>query len=301
MKIFISGAAGFIGAELCSFALKSGYKIFFFDNFIPKNIDYDGILKHENCTAIKGDLRDLTGLSEILKECQAVIHLAGVSNGVQGKTDPIKTKKVNIDHTKIFIDLCKNSGVTLFLFASTMGVYGTSYTEELHEKLDLNPEDPYSKSKAEIELFLKEKTDYNFHTCSLRIAMVYGKSISNRSDLLVNHLVKIAKETGILNIFGGTQQRPQIHVSDVARIFTRLIQIKPSYISGKSFNIVESNPSIEEIAKCIKTFLPIIELNFLNQRENENSFFLSGAKIQTELNIIPSITLIEGIEQIILD
>lgn len=301
MRIFISGAAGFIGAELCSFALKSGYEIVFFDHIIPSDIAYDDILKHKKCIVVKGNLNDLAGLSGIIKTCKTVIHLAGVSDAVQGNSDPVKTKQINIDYTKTFIDLCENVGVKLFLFASTMGVYGNSYTEILHEKLNLKPSDPYSISKMDMEQFLKTKTNPEFCACSLRIAMVYGKSISNRSDLLVNKLIKIAKETGQINIFGGKQRRPQIHVTDVARIMTQLIEMEPSLISRKSYNLVESNPSIEEIVYLIKIYLPNLELNFLEQKENENSFVLSGDKIDAELGITPKIKLIKGIEQTILN
>ena len=181
-----------------------------------------------------------------------------------------------------------------------MGVYGNLYSEILHEKLDLKPCDPYSVSKMEIEQFLKAKTNSEFCACSIRIAMVYGKSISNRSDLLVNQLIKIAKETGQINIFGGKQRRPQVHVTDVARIMSQLIEMEPTLLSGESYNLVESNPSIEEIANLIRTFLPNLELNFFKQRDNENSFVLTGDKMHTELGITPTITLIKGIEQTIL-
>jgi nucleoside-diphosphate-sugar epimerase len=301
LRIFISGAAGFIGAELCGFALRSGYEIVFFDNVIPSDIAYHEILNHKKCTVIKGNLSDLTGISGIIKTCKTVIHLAGVSDAIQGNRNPVKTKHINIDCTKTFINLCQNVGVKLFLFASTMGVYGNSYTETLHEKLNLKPSDPYSKSKMEIEQFLKLKSDPEFCACSLRIAMVYGKSISNRSDLLVNKLIKLAKETGKINIYGGKQKRPQIHVTDVAKIITQLIDINPSLLSGESYNLVESNPNIEEIASLIKIYIPNLELNFLEQRENENSFVLSGDKIHGELGITPNITLIKGIEQTILN
>ena len=180
-----------------------------------------------------------------------------------------------------------------------MGVYGNLYKSELHEDLALNPIDPYSESKAEIEKYLSENNDSNFTTCALRIAMVYGKSISEKKGLLVNTLVTIAKEKKELIIQGGSQKRPQIHIKDVANILLDLIEIDSHKISGKQYNLVESNPSIQELGMYIKYFLPETEIKIVESREKEDTFSMSSIKLANELNLYPKITLIKGIEELI--
>ena len=152
--------------------------------------------------------------------------------------------------------------------------------------------------KTEIEKYLFEINDRNFTTCTLRIAMVYGESISEKKGLLVNTLVTIAKEKKELIIQGGNQKRPQIHVSDVANIFLDLIEIDAQKISGKSYNLVESNPSIKELGSYIKSFLPETKIKIIESREKEDTFSMSGKKLANELNLYPKITLIKGIDEL---
>lgn len=299
MNIFITGAAGYIGSILCEFALDKGYHVVFFDNYIPTDESFYKLLNHKNLSILKGDLKDANEFSKVLEKCDIVIHLAGIADGVAGKINPQLTRIVNIDYTKSFILKCKTSGIKRFLFASTMGVYGNLYKSELHEDLALNPIDPYSESKSEIEKYLLEINDSNFTTCALRIAMVYGESISKKKGLLVNTLVTIAKEKKELIIQGGNQKRPQIHVKDVANIFLDLIEIDAHKISGKSYNLVESNPSIQELGNYIKSFLPETEIKIIESREKEDTFSMSCIKLANELNLYPKITLIKGIEELI--
>ena len=88
-------------------------------------------------------------------------------------------------------------------------------------------------------------------------------------------------------------------MKDVANIFLDLIEIDAHKISGKSYNLVESNPSIKELGNYIKTLLPETTIKIIDSREKEDTFRMSGSKLTNELNLYPKIILIKGIEELV--
>lgn len=299
MNILVTGASGYIGSLLSQKILDSGHNLKFFDLYPSNNMDINTITNHSRCTTYYGDIRDKVIVNDAIKNSDIIVHLAGISDGRMGKQDPELTKEINVKATKYLIEKAKNTNVKRFLFASTFGVYGNKYSEPLKENLKLNPIDPYSESKVICEEMLTKTTSASFVTCSLRIAMVYGLSTVTKFDLLVNQLIKLAIEKGELNIVGGWQKRPQIHVQDITDYFLKLISINSSLISGKKFNVISENPSINELTQIISSFLPKTKINTLLERKNENSFEMDGTKIKNELGLYPKYEITQGINELI--
>lgn len=299
MNVLVTGASGYIGSLLSKKILEADHNLIFFDLNCSNDSNMDAIINHPRCIIYNGDLRDKLIIKEVLKNCDVVIHLAGISDGRMGKKDPEFTKEINIKATKYLIESSKKAGVKRFIFASTFGVYGNQCFSPFTEDHNLNPVDPYSESKAIGEKILFELSDANFVTCSIRIAMVYGISILTRFDFLVNQLVTIAIKNGEISIVGGDQIRPQVHVQDVSDAFLKLISIDSQLISGKSFNLVSENPSIIELAALISRLLPQTIVNVLPKKINEDSFELDGTKIKNELGLYPKYNLDKGINELI--
>jgi nucleoside-diphosphate-sugar epimerase len=156
---------------------------------------------------------------------------------------------------------------------STFGVYGNNYTCELTEDLPVNPQEPYSETKAFSEEITYNFNRKNFITTSIRLAMVFGWSPQMRFDFLVNTLIKNAVENKEINILGGKQIRPQIHISDVSKILIKLIQEKKEKISGEIYNLGSINKSVEDISAEINSSLEYkIDLVIKPPRKKENSF-----------------------------
>ena len=299
MNVLVTGASGYIGSLLSKKILDAGYNLRFFDFDIVNNGHIYKIINHPKCKVYEGDLRDKVITNKALTDCDIVIHLAGISDGRMGKKDPEITKEINISATRYLIEKAKDLGVKRFLFASTIGVYGNKYTKPFEENFKLNPIDPYSESKAIGEEILYKSTNANFITCSLRIAMVYGLSVNTRFDFLVNNLVKIAYKNGEVSVLGGQQKRPQIHVQDISDYFLKLITIDAALISGKSFNAVSSNPSVNDLTQIIRRHLPKTKINLLIARENEDSFEMDGKQINKELWIYPQYDIEKGIKELV--
>ena len=287
-RVLVTGGGGYIGSVLVRNLLHAGYLVTVLDNFQGSDIGLRELRNHHQLKIIDGDLRDPATTKKSLLGIDLVIHLAGVSDGRQGRKNPELTNEVNYISFVNLLEEAVKSQINRFLFASTFGVYGNDYHCPLTEELPLNPAEVYSKSKANGEALLERYNSDDFITVSLRLAMVYGFSPRMRFDFIVNRLILDALQTGRITILGGTQKRPQIHIQDVAEYFIELLKAPPKKISGQTFNAGGENISLGELADTILMHLEEpVEVQFKPVRANENTFELDCEKISSVLHLTP--------------
>lgn len=301
--VLVTGGAGYIGSSFVRAALSAGFSIRVLDSFdveaAPDNDPVATLLRNPGVTVVRGSITELVAVDESLRGAEAVIHLAGISDGRAGKADPVLTRRVNSDSMESLLARSRAAGVKRFLFASTMGVYGNEYHEVLHEDLPLCPVDPYSESKAVGEEAVRAASDETFCATSLRIAMVYGLGVKVREDFLVNKMCVLAARTGMLTMVGGEQQRPQVHVEDLATLFLQLLSADAQRICGEVFNVVESNPSLDTIVAAIGEAKSGLHVERLPSRAGEDSFEMSGEKLRVALDYTPPTSLTAGIRNLV--
>ena len=120
-KIFVTGGAGYVGAELTPFLLSQGYQVTVLDLMIYGE---DVLKKHKNLKVIKGDIRNQSLLNNILKDQDTVIHLACISNDPSFELNPILGKSINLDAFEPLVKISKHLGISRFIYASSSSVYG---------------------------------------------------------------------------------------------------------------------------------------------------------------------------------
>ena len=104
-NIFITGAAGYVGAVLVPRLLESDYKITVLDLMIYG----EAVLpKHPNLQSVKGDIRDQTLLKEMIPGNDAVIHLACISSDPSFELNPELGKSINLDAFRPLVELAKS-------------------------------------------------------------------------------------------------------------------------------------------------------------------------------------------------
>ena len=221
---------------------------------------------YANCTfgaeplAIPGvekDIRDVT--SADLRGCDAVIHLAGLSNDPLGDLDPALTDEINHRASVSLAVAAKQARVRRFIFSSSCSNYGAAGEDMLNEQSAFNPVTPYGRSKVDTELAVAKLADYRFSPTFLRSATAYGVSPRLRFDLVLNNLVAWAYTTGEVMIKSdGKAWRPVVHVEDICRAFLAVLEAPVESVHNQAFNVgrTSENYRVSELAEMVRETVP---------------------------------------------
>ena len=211
-KVLVTGGAGYVGSVLVPKLLQANYGVRVLDLYIYGEHVLDSVKNHPNLEEIKGDIRDIKLLEEIMPGCDSVLHLACISNDPSFELDPDLGKSINYDAFRPLVKISKDNGINRFIYASSSSVYGVKKEENVTEELSLEPLTDYSKYKALCEEILNQCQTPEFTTVIVRPATVCGYSPRLRLDLTVNILTNHAVNLGKITVFGGGQKRPNIHI-----------------------------------------------------------------------------------------
>ncbi len=296
--ILVTGGAGYIGSILVPLLLQENKYVTVLDALEPMDAS-EQKLAHPRLKVVCGDIKDPHVVEHALEEADSVIYLAGVSDGRAGKSNPALTKSVNEDAFGRFVNQAKQSRCRRIVFASTFGVYGYDYTRPLTELLSPNPEEPYSASKLAAEQILQAANEASFVTTSLRFAMVFGFSPRMRWEFIVNRLISDAVTRGEIKIMGGSQIRPQIHIKDVCRYLSAMLDLRSESVAGQVFNACGFNRSIEQVANEIREYIGNdVRLVKSPGRAGEHTFSLDQSKLEQHTGLQPVYTLTDGIGEL---
>ncbi|EAM48929.1 NAD-dependent epimerase/dehydratase family protein (plasmid) [Crocosphaera watsonii WH 8501] len=298
-QVLITGGAGYVGAVLVPKLLRAGYEVKVIDLYIYGDNVLDEVKHHPNLEQIKGDIRSRDLLEKIMPGCDAVIHLACISNDPSFELDPGLGKSINYDAFLDLVDVAKENGVKRFIYASSSSVYGIKETENVTEDLPLEPLTDYSKYKALCEEVLLEKREPGFITLILRPATVCGYSPRLRLDLTVNILTNHAVNNGKITVFGGEQKRPNIHIEDMTDLYVKCLDYPDEAIDGKIFNAGYENHKVKEIAEMVQNVVGK-QVEIVTTPTNDNrSYHVSSEKIKQELGFVPQHTIEEASEDLV--
>ncbi|MFZ1475837.1 MAG: NAD(P)-dependent oxidoreductase, partial [Anaerolineae bacterium] len=116
--VLVTGGAGYVGSALVPQMLSRGYRVKVLDLFIYGREVFDSIKHDANLELIQGDLRDQALLRQALPGCDAVIHLACISNDPSFELNPDLGKSINFDAFEPLVQISQAAGVKRFIYAS---------------------------------------------------------------------------------------------------------------------------------------------------------------------------------------
>ncbi|MEW6742661.1 MAG: NAD-dependent epimerase/dehydratase family protein [Planctomycetota bacterium] len=285
-KVLVTGGAGYLGSVIVETLLAQGAPVVVLDNLTYSAGGIAHLLDHPGLELIEGDIRDPVVLARAVANVRCVIHLAAIANDPSGALDPELTRSVNYEAYFTLLDAARRAGVQRFLNASSFSVYGCGGERELTEEHPLNPLKEYSVCKALSEEVVRNFASPEFITTSLRCATICGWSRRMRFDLIANTLTAHAVKKRHLIVMGGDQERPQIHIQDLADLFIALLEAPPDLIRGDVFNAGGPNVSILEIAELARNIVGHhVELELAPPRHDERSYHVSSEKLSRVLGL----------------
>lgn len=177
MKLFVTGAAGFIGSNYVRWVLaNSDHEITVFDKLTyAGNLDNISDVLGARCRFVQGDICDQAAVLEHLPGHDAVVHFAAESHVDRSIVDPYAFVHTNVFGTNVLCDVANRVGVERFLHISTDETYGSIEEGSFAEPDRLTPRSPYSASKAGSDLVaLSYFTTYGLPVLVTRCSNNYG-------------------------------------------------------------------------------------------------------------------------------
>ncbi len=292
-NVLVTGGAGYVGAMLVPKLLSAGHRVTVLDLFIYGDT-LAGAAEHPGLRQVRGDLRDPAVVADALAGCDAVIHLACISNDPSFELDPGLGKSINHESFRPLVRAAKAAGVERFIYASSSSVYGVKEEENVTEDLSLEPLTDYSRFKALCEDELLAERAPGFAVLILRPATVCGYSPRLRLDLTVNILTNHAVNNGRIKVFGGSQKRPNIHIEDMTNIYLACLDAPADAIDGKVFNAGYQNHPVQAIAEMVQGVVGEVPIEVL-PTDDLRSYHVNSERIRRELGFVPRHTIEQAI------
>ena len=294
-SIFITGGAGYVGSKLVPKLLSLGHNVTVLDLMIyGENVLND----HPNLRKVKGDIRDINLLKKFLPGHNILIHLACISNDPSFELNPTLGKSINLDAFEPMVKISVESNINQFIYASSSSVYGIKKEKNVTEDMSLEPLTDYSKFKGDCEKILNTYSSDEFITTTIRPSTVCGYAKRQRLDLVVNILSNHAFHNRKINVFGGGQLRPNIHIDDMINSYIAVINAKPEKINGEIFNVGYKNQTVNELAHDVKNIIGD-DIEIINTKTNDNrSYHVSSEKIKEVLGFSPQFSVKKAVKDL---
>ena len=223
MTIFVSGAAGFIGTNICESLLKLNHTVIGIDNFDKfysdeiKRSNINDLIKYKRFNFYESDIRNETILNLIfsLRKIDVVIHLAA-KPGVLSSINLIRDYfEVNVDGTISLLQSMRKFCIKNLIFGSSSSVYGGNYVPFYEYDTNQCPVSPYGITKRSGEQICELYCNlHSFNITCLRFFSVYGPR--QRPDLVIHKFTKLISENKPIPFFGdGKTSRDYTYIIDI--------------------------------------------------------------------------------------
>ncbi len=211
MRIGVTGGSGFIGSHVVDHLVATGHDVTVLDRVPPHRADVG---------YRRTDITDGLSVHRGVRGCDAIFHLAAVSDVNEAFQRPAAAVAVNVLGTANVWEAARDCGVGRVLLASTVWVYGASCgVEPLTEDapVDLSRAGHlYTSTKLSAELVAQSYSQlYGLPFTILRYGIPFGPRM--REELVIARFVRMARAGHLITIQGdGSQVRNYVYVEDLA-------------------------------------------------------------------------------------
>jgi nucleoside-diphosphate-sugar epimerase len=261
----ITGPLGHIGSHLIRHLDPAAFpgEVILLDNLESRRFaSLFGLPRGARFRFVRDDIRT-ADFDALLRDVQAVVHLAAITDAEGSRKVPELVEAVNFEGLKRVADACLVHGVKL-LFPSTTSVYG-SQDARVDEACDeLRPQSPYAAAKLHSEHYLRDLHARGLRCVTCRFGTIYGHSIGIRYDTAVNRFIWQAATGQPITVWktAWNQKRPYLYLGDCIKAINFIFE--HDLFDGDTFNVLTENLTVADVVNTLTEFIPDLATTFVN-------------------------------------
>ncbi|XYG87615.1 dTDP-glucose 4,6-dehydratase [Heyndrickxia coagulans] len=307
-KVLVTGGAGFIGGNFVQHMVNkySDYDIYNLDllTYAGDLTKHHSIEDRENYHFIKADIADRKTIFPLFRKekFDFVVHFAAESHVDRSITDPEIFVRTNVLGTQVLLDAAKEVGVKKFLHVSTDEVYGEldfDPTTFFTEKTPLQPNSPYSASKASSDLLVRAYHEtFGLPINITRCSNNYGP-YHFPEKLIPLTISRVLNDQKVPVYGNGGNIRDWLHVHDHCAAIDLVLH---QGVNGEVYNVGGHNErtNLEVVKTIIKTLGKSEDLiEFVKDRPGHDKRYAIDPSKLEKLGWKPMYTFETGIAQTI--
>lgn len=283
MKIFITGAGGFIGKRLAIRLANEGYNL----NVLLRNPSRDHELGHKNITVFPGDILNRETIARSMEGCNQIYHLAALAK--MWVADDSLFRKINVDGTNNVMEVAKSLGVTKLIFTSTAGVFPPAINGEVNEQAQKRPDlyTMYEKTKNESEDLVKKFPSGELCTAIVNPTNVFGPGPISDSNMATRMIRDYINGKWKFIPSDGNQVMNYVYIEDVVTGMIKAMELAPK---GSQYILGGENASYHDLFNNVRELLnihhrlygiPVFVIKALAYTEKLKSFMVTKPPLIT--------------------
>jgi nucleoside-diphosphate-sugar epimerase len=251
MKVFVTGAGGFIGGSVAAALIKRGHQV----RGLTRSATGAEQLKSYGITPVMGELEDSRLLKQEASVADMVINTANADH--QGAVDAL-------------ISGLNQSGKRL-IHTSGTSIVGDDARGDFCSEVIFSEEtslaiDPRKQARRDIDLRVMDAAKQNIHSAVIIPSLIYGHGTGvNKQSIQVPFLVKNALEVGSVQIVGkGLNTWSNIHIDDLVNLYLAVSEQAPA---GSFYFAENGEAAFSDVAEAISRRFSIPHIEHLHAEE----------------------------------
>lgn len=216
MKIFVTGAAGFIGSNLVDRLLAQDHQVIGWDNFSTGQKRFlEDAMRHPNFVLHIGDNLDLPSLTNAMTGCEIVFHLAANADVRFGLKNPSKDLEQNTQATFNVLEAMRSNSIKIIAFSSTGSVYGETEVIPTPEDAPFPVQTSlYGASKVASECLIQAYCEgFGMEAYIFRFVSILGERYTHGH--VIDFYKQLMADPHQLHILGdGSQRKSYLYIQD---------------------------------------------------------------------------------------
>ncbi|PGS55379.1 NAD(P)-dependent oxidoreductase [Bacillus sp. AFS041924] len=234
MKVFISGATGFLGKHTTKRLSDMGYSVIAYGRNKEAAKFFNNM---KNVTFIKGDLNDSILLEENIKNVDYVIHCAALCAPFGRYAD---FEKTNVEGTRNIVNAALSADLKKFINISTPSVYFTNASRKNVKESDPLPSkysNYYAKTKHLADLIVEDAMAKGLPAISLRPRQIFGPF----DHTIFGRFIQINESGGIPLAHKGQVLMDFTYIENVVDLIVACMDADDAF-NGEYYNITNDQP-----------------------------------------------------------